>query len=225
MDESRVGFDMALWGTWIISWWFFFFFFGIHVIPSLLKGIPWVKFIWRRGKPWWLWVSFESPLCFSKTRHRCFYCFLPLRLQADGSNLLRRLYLHGDTHVRFWAMYLEDGWQWTGLLLMKVFFPSLDDLNQLHIFLGSITYLASSSFRSDFIDTAHDISADYFFPGGPLPGWCLKALISVESNCEVSYDAVILQGSTTKPWISQHLCWEIPIPRVTLSLNIQTRTL
>lgn len=72
----------------------------INYVSSLLKGLPWIKFIWRRGKPWWLWVSFESPLCSSKTRHRYFY-----------SILLKRLYLHGETPVRFWAMKLEDGWQ------------------------------------------------------------------------------------------------------------------
>lgn len=90
MDESRVGFDTALLGPWIISWWFF----SIHVDSSLLKGISWVRFIWRRGKPGRLWVSFESPLFFSKTRLRCLYVLFPKGIKPYGSDLLKRLCLH-----------------------------------------------------------------------------------------------------------------------------------
>lgn len=53
---------------------YFLVFFKIHFDSSLCKGIQWVKFIWRRGKPGWLWVSFEISVCTSKTRQRCFYC-------------------------------------------------------------------------------------------------------------------------------------------------------
>lgn len=51
----------------------------------------------------------ESLLCSSKTNIDVSIPFFPKGIRADVSDLLGRLYLLGETHMRCWAIYLDDG--------------------------------------------------------------------------------------------------------------------
>lgn len=262
VDENRVGFDRTLLGTWIVSGWVFFFLF--MSFPFFWRGSPESSSSEEEEEEeeenledyeWVLKVPCV-PLKVDREVSSLFFPEAPCR----GLSLAQEAVLTWNTCVRSWALYLEAGWQWAGLLLTKVFPPNLDCLNWPQLLVGFFASLASLSFpfvflihclkcywsaaelqccdtvcvsytcthiRSHFVvpDTACDISDDYFFPGGPSPGWSLKALTIIESHFEVCQDAVILQGSIFETWLSQHLCWESPFPRVTLSCNSQIRTL